>query len=249
LVNIWTGERVPVAAPVVSGYSTYLSLREVGRLSIHLRVLDGGRTDKIGRSDVRVNRAGISTEGVRSDKSGLVSISNQLVAVPYPIYLDLHEVSSQGFPQRVRVTTEEVTTSHKTPVELSFLPARLLNDLISQLEPSESGSAPIHPTSGMVLAAWDGSRNVSQGEVLYPVDHPLDQTATLEPEVYFVDGDNRLSVQGSVARNFRRAMTVQVDPGLHKMTLSDEQAGRDQWGELAVVSTGVVSLLRTGYQY
>ncbi len=248
LINMWTSERVPVAVPVVAGYSSHLDLKEVSRLSIHLKVLDGARVDGSPRSGVRVTRAGVSADTYASDRAGQVNVGNQLVVHPYPIYLELQESSSAGFPQRVRIASAEAMSSRDSPVTLPFLPVKTVNDLVSQLEPSDTGSASIHPTSGMALVAWDGKSHLSRGDELYPVDHPLDPTATLEPEVYFIDSEDRLSVQGSVGRSLSRVMAVQLDPGLHKMVLGNDSDKGESWSELSVISTGVVSLLRTGYQ-
>jgi len=248
LVNMWTGERVPVAAAVVGGYSTHLNLLELERLTIQVRTLDGARSDWAPRAGIRVSRSGVTGEPVVSDRLGTAVLANQLVVRSYPVYLELQESEAAATPQRIRISGDEAIRSIHEPVSVAYLRGGQINALIAQLEPSVAGAAPIHPSSGMVLAAWNGKGRVARGSTLVPVDYPVDPSSELEPEVYLINSVDQLSVEGGVGHGLSRAMTVQVDAGLHKMTLTDESGQTEVWGELAVVSTGVVTVLRTGYQ-
>ncbi len=241
MVNAWSGERVPVAAAVVGGYSTHLDLRSVRRVNIHGRVVDGSARRELGRSGLSIQRVGVSGQVATTESNGGFSLPAQLVAGNLPVYLEMRSRET-GYPQRIRMSV--AIESSQGRIDAGSIPYLTQGQVEGWIGQIEGG---ISPESGMIVTAWNPTNQRVSEHGLLPMDHPMDEQPNLEPETYFLGSDDQLRVDGRVEGDLTRAVTTQVVAGLHKIELKVDLSSEGEWNELAVVSPGLISIQRTGY--
>jgi hypothetical protein len=238
LVHAWTGERIPVAAAIVGGYSTFLDLSKVRRVGVRGRIALSSAKRFEPAALLQVSRVGDSTRSVFSNKAGEFKLDHILVAGELPIFI---EYFGKDFPHPHRVKVSLGTSDLVEAGELFAISSQRVSQWLEQLEGGVS------PESGLVLSAWRHSSQKLEDSGAGPVVHPLDASVEIEPETYFVGTRDDLNVQGVMRRGITTALSTQLVPGLHKVEVRFPYDHEPIWSEIAIASPGVITTLRSGY--
>ena len=239
LVHAWTGERVPVAAAIVGGYSTYVDLSLVRRVELKGRVAESSARRYEAVAGMKLGRVGDSDSFALSGKDGFFKFPQMLVAGQLPVYI---EFSSKTFPFPHRMKISLATSDIIDVGDLFAISPNRVNHWMSQLEGGVS------PESGLLLSAWRHQNTRLDDARVQPIVFPLSSSVDLEPETYFVGHEDSLNVDGSLGKGVTTTLTTQLVPGLHKVEVKLPGRADELWSEVAVASPGVVTLLRSGYR-
>ena len=237
LVHAWTGERIPVAVAIVGGYSTDADLRVIRKVSVRGKVSSASARSFAPVAGVTVSRVGQLDSAVKTDSAGSFQFAKVLVAGNLPLYFEYHRAAG-SFPHRVRV---QLSDSDAIDVGALFgFEDQQIVGWVSQLEGGVS------PESGVIVGAWSSSEKQLRSNSLYPVTYPIEPNPVLEPETYYLEGAERLTVAGTLSPGRNRIMSTQLVAGLHKVELRDEVSDQVAWSEIGIASPGVVTQLRSG---
>ncbi len=237
LVHAWTGERIPVAVAIVGGYSTDADLRAIRKVSVRGKVSSASARTFAPVSGVTVSRVGQLDSVVKTDSVGSFRFGELLVAGNLPLYFEYHRAAG-SFPHRVRVQT-----SDHNAIEVGTLFGFDDQQIVGWVSQLEGG---VSPESGVIVGAWGANEKQLRANSLYPVTYPIEPNPVLEPETYYLEGGERLTVAGTLSPGRNRIMSTQLVAGLHKVELRDEVSDEVSWSEIGVASPGVVTQVRTG---
>ncbi len=219
-----------IAVPVRSGVATYVDLTDVSVRSLEGSVISADDSSGRGLSGIRVSIVGQVADPVRTDSAGAFSLPGVLVAEGHPVYLETD--ASDGHTHRYAVGAEAWTTQ----ATLFRFSSRRIEFLTQQLEGGVS------PDSGLVMGAFPRLVAQADGETLYPSVRSIDSGASLSPETYTLDTDDRMLVNAPLTAESPRFAAAQVPAGANLLHVEDKAQGL-HWSQLIMASPGVVNVV------
>jgi hypothetical protein len=227
------GDGAGVAAPAISGSTTYLNLTESRQVLVSGQVQDAASSEGIAVADARVQLIGSSNQSAFTTRTGKFNLGTYTVYGNYDVYFQVD--LRGGFTHRLRYPQDAL--KHVT---LYTFGSQKIQSWTSQLEGGVS------PESGMIVAAMPEVIEQRQNTPLYGSIESKGEThsggAGLIPEIYSLDIDDTLSERHAVHRESPRLVGVQIPEGLQQLSLKDRK-GRTYWSEFVVSSPGVVNVI------
>ncbi len=219
-----------VAVPVRPGVATYVDLTNLEVHGIEGSVITGDDNSGKGLSGIRVSVVGQTGDPVKTDSSGAFTVPGVLVAEGHPVYLETD--ASEGHTHRYAVGAAAWTTQ----ATLYRFSSRRIEGLTQQLEGGVSSD------SGLILGVFPKIAGQTEGEAFFPSVRSLEAGASLTPETYTLDSEDRMLVNTPLSTEAPRFAAAQIPAGTNLLHVEDKSQ-RLRWSQLVISSPGVINVV------